>query len=69
MWSAAHTTHRRGERRVSVSTLALPVLLALALIGVLLALRDWRTGVMLLLVWLVFEDLPRKYLGNNLLIK
>ena len=68
MWSAAHTTHRRGERRVSVSTLALPVLLALALIGVLLALRDWRTGVMLLLVWLVFEDLPRKYLGNNLLI-
>ncbi len=53
---------------MSSSTVALTGLLALALLGVLLALRDWRTGVMLLLVWLAFEDLPRKYLGNNLLI-
>ena len=29
---------------------------------------DWRTGVYLFLVWLLFEDLIRKYMGNNMLI-
>jgi hypothetical protein len=29
-------------------------------------LNDWRGGVLVFLVWLLFEDLPRKYLGNNL---
>jgi len=28
-------------------------------------LRNWRTGFVLFLVWLLFEDLVRKYLGNN----
>jgi hypothetical protein len=27
-------------------------------------LRNWRSGFYLFLVWLLFEDLPRKYLGN-----
>ena len=28
-------------------------------------LRDWRTGFYMFLVWLLFEDLARKYLGNG----
>jgi hypothetical protein len=29
-------------------------------------LRDWRTGFYLFLVWMLFEDLFRKYMGNGL---
>src|SRR5271156_2983543 len=29
-------------------------------------LRNWRTGFYLFFVWMMFEDLARKYLGNNL---
>lgn len=29
-------------------------------------LRNWRTGFLIFFVWMLFEDLPRKYLGNNL---
>jgi hypothetical protein len=48
--------------------------LALLGLGLLLAglgiatLGSWRLGLTLLLVWLIFEDLPRKYLGNNMII-
>ncbi len=31
-------------------------------------LRSWRTGFYLFIVWLMFEDLIRKYLGNNMAI-
>ncbi|HEX4642531.1 MAG TPA: hypothetical protein VH161_03655, partial [Candidatus Acidoferrales bacterium] len=31
-------------------------------------LNDWRSGVLFFLVWLLFEDLARKYLGNNLTV-
>jgi hypothetical protein len=31
-------------------------------------LNDWRSGVLLFLVWLLFEDLVRKYLGNSLIV-
>ena len=31
-------------------------------------LNDWRTGVLLFLVWLLFEDLARKYLGNSMAV-
>jgi len=30
-------------------------------------LNDWRTGFLLFLIWLLFEDLARKYLGNGLI--
>jgi hypothetical protein len=30
--------------------------------------RDWRTGFYAFLVWLLFEDLVRKYMGNNMAI-
>jgi hypothetical protein len=31
-------------------------------------LNDWRSGVLLFLVWLLLEDLARKYLGNSLTV-
>lgn len=31
-------------------------------------LRDWRLGFYSFLVWLLFEDLVRKFAGNNMLI-
>ena len=31
-------------------------------------IQNWRTGFYLFLFWLVFEDLVRKYLGNNMAI-
>ena len=31
-------------------------------------LNDWRGGVLVFLVWLLFEDLARKYLGNSLTV-
>ena len=30
-------------------------------------LNDWRTGFLLFLMWLLFEDLARKFLGNGLI--
>src|SRR5271165_1828622 len=39
-----------------------------ALIGVVAVLNDWRKGVYLVLAWILFEDLVRKYLGNNMAI-
>ncbi|MGB6484595.1 MAG: hypothetical protein WBE86_14005 [Candidatus Acidiferrales bacterium] len=40
------------------------VLLVIALV----ILHNWRAGFYLFLVWLLFEDLIRKYLGNNMAI-
>lgn len=31
-------------------------------------LNDWRSGVLVFLVWLLFEDLARKYLGNSMVV-
>ena len=31
-------------------------------------LHDWRRGVYLFVVWILFEDLSRKFLGNNMAI-
>ncbi len=35
---------------------------------VLAILSNWRSGFYIFLVWLLFEDLARKYLGNNMAI-
>ncbi|HXN21363.1 MAG TPA: hypothetical protein VOA41_01310 [Candidatus Dormibacteraeota bacterium] len=34
----------------------------------LLILKNWRSGFYFFLLWLLFEDLARKYMGNNMLI-
>src|ERR1700730_18037643 len=31
-------------------------------------LNDWRSGVLVFLIWLLFEDLARKYLGNSITV-
>ena len=44
---------------------------AVACVGLAVAiriLRDWRLGFYSFLIWLLFEDLVRKYLGNNMAI-
>ncbi|HYL65392.1 MAG TPA: hypothetical protein VE077_22465 [Candidatus Methylomirabilis sp.] len=35
---------------------------------VVIALNNWRNGMYLFLSWLLFEDLIRKFLGNNMVI-
>src|SRR5438309_994421 len=45
-----------------------PALAILVLVGAATCLQSWRVGLVLFLVWLAFEDLPRKYLGNNLVL-
>ena len=47
------------------------VYLALVFVGcafVVRILNDWRKGLYFFLAWLLFEDLARKYLGNNMAI-
>jgi hypothetical protein len=56
---------------VAVAPGARLAMLGLGLVVVwlgLASLGNWRLGLTLFLVWLVFEDLPRKYLGNNMVI-
>jgi hypothetical protein len=51
-------------------------LTTLELIGIVFAggavvvaiLNDWRRGLYALVAWILFEDLVRKYLGNNMMI-
>jgi hypothetical protein len=33
-----------------------------------LIISNWRSGVYLFLIWLLFEDLVRKYMGNNMYV-
>ena len=43
--------------------------MAIALIATILAtLSHWRFGVLLFILWLLFEDLARKFLGNELVL-
>jgi len=47
------------------------LLVALGIVGIALAisvLNDWRRGVYAFFVWLLVEDLFRKFLGNNMVI-
>ena len=47
------------------------VMFGLSLVVVALVvhiLNDWVGGVLVFLVWLLFEDLARKYLGNSMIV-
>lgn len=47
------------------------LMFGLSLVAVALVvhiLNDWRGGVLVFLVWLLFEDLARKYLGNSMVV-
>ena len=39
-----------------------------ACVAAVTILRNWRLGLYFFLVWVVFEDLTRKFLGNNMVI-
>jgi hypothetical protein len=51
-----------------IPTLGMSALVFVGLAVVVGILNDWRRGVYLLLTWIVFEDLVRKFLGNNMAI-
>ena len=43
--------------------------MAIALVIIVVStLNDWRTGLYLFILWLLFEDLARKYLGNSTIL-
>ncbi|MBI3669968.1 MAG: hypothetical protein HY237_09350 [Acidobacteria bacterium] len=43
--------------------------LVVIVVGIVVSiLNDWRSGFYLFLIWLLFEDLARKYLGNNMAV-
>jgi hypothetical protein len=48
--------------------LILTVVAAVGFVVMNVILRDWRMGIFLFLIWLVFEDLIRKYAGNGIYI-
>ena len=50
------------------NSLVMSGLVFVGLAIVVAILNDWRRGVYLLLGWILFEDLFRKYLGNNMAI-
>ncbi len=49
-----------------VSSLILAALFFIFAVVLVVMLNNCKTGMYLFLVWLLFEDLPRKYLGNNM---
>jgi hypothetical protein len=54
--------------KIAANDLRSMAFVALGFAGCVIAvsiLRNWRSGFFLFLVWLLFEDLVRKYLGNN----
>lgn len=49
-----------------MSGMVLAALFFVFSVVVVVMLNDWRNGLYFFLVWLLFEDLARKYLGNNM---
>jgi hypothetical protein len=62
VWALAHWIVTGSIETLVVGAMAI----ALA-IGVVATLINWRAGVLLFILWLLFEDLARKYLGNGLI--
>ena len=50
------------------TSLAFAALLFVGGAVVVAILNDWRRGLYLLVAWILFEDIVRKYLGNNMAI-
>ncbi len=51
-----------------MSSLALVAVGIVGCVIVVVVLGNWRNGLYFFLTWLLFEDLARKYLGNNMAI-
>ena len=63
LWVVAGWIALGASKQVILGGIAL-IVLAIAL----RILNNWREGFYLFLVWLLFEDLVRKYMGNNMYI-
>jgi len=51
-----------------LTSLAFAGLAFIAIAGAFVILKDWRRGLYIFVGWLFFEDLIRKFLGNNMAI-
>jgi hypothetical protein len=51
-----------------INSLALVALAAVGCAFVVVMLNNWRNGLYFFLLWLLFEDFARKFLGNNMAI-
>jgi len=67
---AAGTAYKTGTYLANGDFTGLAYVGLVYVIGVVIvvALHDWRNGFYLFLVWLLFEDLSRKFLGNNMAV-
>jgi hypothetical protein len=51
-----------------ISSLIFAVMFFVFAAVVVVMLNDWRRGLYFFLIWLLFEDLARKFLGNNMAV-
>lgn len=51
-----------------LSTLYYAAFVVFGIVAVVAILESWRTGLYCFVVWILVEDLARKYLGNNMII-
>jgi hypothetical protein len=67
---AAIIAYKISDYIVSGDNTSLALIGMALLIGafVLIILNNWKNGLYLLLAWILFEDLARKFLGNNMAI-
>jgi hypothetical protein len=63
LWGAGTSIAGGDYKQMIIAAIAFAVICVAGLI-----ISDWRSGVYLFLVWLLFEDLVRKYMGNNMTI-
>jgi hypothetical protein len=63
LWGAGTSIAGGDYKQMIMAAIAFVVICVAGLI-----ISDWRSGVYLFLVWLLFEDLVRKYMGNNMAI-
>ncbi len=49
-----------------LKTIALGTFVFAGCVVAVMILRNWRSGFYIFLTWLLFEDLARKYMGNNM---
>ena len=59
-WRVGGTVAAGDMRTLEMMTLGFA-----ACAAVVATLRNWRTGFFMFFVWMMFEDLPRKYMGNE----
>lgn len=63
IWEVATWIISGSDRALLI--FGLGVVLCAAVVHIL---KDWRSGVLIFLLWLLFEDLARKYLGNSMVV-